>query len=447
MLIKVFIVAIMGGMMATAMAQGETDQGGLLHVEIKGPIDARSHRLVKLALEQAQRDSVGHVVLEINTFGGELASADKIRQAILAYTLPIHAFINPNAASAGALIAIACDSIYMASGATIGSASVVDGSGKLLADKYQSYMRALMRATAKSKGRDPRIAAAMVDGDLVIDSLAPAGKVLALTTEEALMRGYCDQELQTISAVRAALGEKGRLVSFRLSWIERYVTFLMHPTIAFLLISIMIYGLLTEVRTPGLGWPGLFAVVAAVFYLTPYYIYGLASYWELAVLVVGVVLIALEIFVIPGFGLAGIAGMALAIGALFLVMLDNDWFDFSLVFPSEIQAASLVMTLAVAVGGVVLVLGLWKLQELRWFQRITLANTMDPKAGYKAYEASAVLVGQTGVVHSPLRPSGKIKVDGRVYAACAANGQYIATGVAIEIQGLKSSEYVVAPVT
>ena len=184
----------------------KVDSSNILFViKIDSNIGPRTHRHLAQGLLEAESRGVGAVLLELNTFGGALNSADEMRQLLLSHPQPVHVFINKNAASAGALLSLACDSIYMSSGSSIGSATVVSASGEVLADKYQSYMRALMRSTAETQGRSARMAEAMVDPDVEIDSLAPKGKVLALSTKDALARGFCEGRAETIEEVKGVI--------------------------------------------------------------------------------------------------------------------------------------------------------------------------------------------------------------------------------------------------
>ena len=148
----------------------------ILLAEVKSNIDPRTNRYTKLLIDEAKNENYDIIVIEMDTYGGAVNDADDIRTRILDFEKPIYVWINKDAASAGALISIACDSIYMSSGASIGAATVVTGDGAQAPDKYQSYMRSIMRSTAEAKGRDPKIAEAMVDEDIKVDSILKKGK-------------------------------------------------------------------------------------------------------------------------------------------------------------------------------------------------------------------------------------------------------------------------------
>ncbi len=318
-----------------------SDEVQVFVMEIRSEIDARSSHYVDLALEEAEELDADYIVIDMDTYGGALNNADDIRTRMLEYEKPVYVFINKDAASAGALISIACDSIYMAPGASIGAATVVNGgTGEAAPDKYQSYMRGIMRSTAEANGRDPQIAEAMVDENIAIDSISEAGEVITFSTSEAIKYGYCEAQVSSIEELLTRAGvENYQLTTFETSTVDQIISFFLNPVISGLLILVIIGGLYFELQTPGVGFPILASFVALVLYLTPYYLNGLAANWEIAALFLGVALIALEVFVIPGFGIAGISGIILVAGSLMLVMLNNDNLDFFFVDFSEITRA------------------------------------------------------------------------------------------------------------
>src|SRR6478609_5316764 len=275
-------------------------------MEIKEEIDPRMLRYVKLAIQHAEETKADYVVIDMDTYGGVLTDAKEIVDLIMGFKKPIWVFVNSDAASAGALISIACDSIYMSPGATIGAATVVEGAeGQAAPDKYQAYMRGIMRATAEKNGRDPRIAEGMVDERIVIDSIKQEGRVITFTTSEALKFGYCEAEVESIEEIL----KRNKVTAydidvFRLGVVEKIIAFALNPFISGLLILIIIGGIYFELQTPGIGFPLFAAVTALLLYLIPYYLNGLAEYWEIIALFIGVILIVAEIFVIPGFGVA-----------------------------------------------------------------------------------------------------------------------------------------------
>src|SRR5690606_2574650 len=229
------------------------------------------------------------------TYGGVLTDAKEIVDIIMKFPKPVWVFINSDAASAGALISIACDSIYMSPGATIGAATVVDGSGEKAPDKYQSYMRSIMRSTAEENNRNPRIAEGMVDETLEIDSISPAGQVITFTTDEAMKYGFCEGKVTSIEDILKRNGvDDFEIVPFELSTPEKIISFFLNPFVSGLLILLIVGGLYFELQTPGVGFPGLAAAIALILYLVPYYLTGLAENWEIIAFFVGLILIALR---------------------------------------------------------------------------------------------------------------------------------------------------------
>jgi membrane-bound serine protease (ClpP class) len=197
---KIFFIYCLVTLLPT-LSFSQSEKKKVMVMNIKAEIDPRMNRYVKLALEHAETTKADIIIIDMDTFGGALDDAKAIVDMLMDEKRPLWVFVNSDAASAGALISIACDSIYMAPGATIGAATVVDGSGGAAPDKYQSYMRSIMRSTAEENGRDPRIAEGMVDENVVIDSLKQAGKVITFTTSEAIENGYCEAKVETIEEI------------------------------------------------------------------------------------------------------------------------------------------------------------------------------------------------------------------------------------------------------
>lgn len=404
-------------------------------MHIDDVIDPRMNRYTELAFEQAANLEADIVIIKMNTFGGAVNDADEIRTRILDYEKPVWVFIDNNAASAGALISIACDSIYMSKGASIGAATVVTQDGTAAPDKYQSYMRSIMRSTAEAKGRDPRIAEAMVDEDLEVDSISDAGSVVTFSTSEAIRYGFCENEAESLEEILKLNGvEDYKIEEFTLSSAEKVIKFFLNPFISGLLILVIIGGIYFELQSPGIGFPLAAATIALVLYLVPYYLNGLAENWEILMFVIGITLIALEIFVIPGFGVAGVTGMAMTLASLILVMLNNDMFDFSFVNSGEIAKAVVTM-LSGLIGGMILIFfGGLKFTDSRIFQRISLQETEKRSDGYTSNFKQTSYIGRQGTAYTILRPSGKVIIDNEIFDAYT-RGDYINKGDQIIVIG------------
>lgn len=404
-------------------AQEENKKVYLFEIDdnISKPALRRTEKAVAKAVEQ----EADILFLRLNTFGGELDAAEKIRTLLMEAPMPVYVFIDPNAASAGALISIACDSIYMSPGASIGAASVVDQTGEVLPDKYQSYMRSLMRSTAEEKGRDPLIAQAMVDPDTYIKGVIDSGKVLTFTTQEAIKHGYCEGE---VSSVESALQEAGiedyEIEEQKLSWIDKIIAFLINPVISGLLIMAIIGGIYFEMQTPGVGFPLIIALTAALLYFAPHYLEGLAAHWEILLFIVGLILIIIEIFVTPGFGVLGILGIVFVFAALVLTMVFNIGFDFSFTPPTAISSRIFLVLTSIILG---FLFSLWLAKKLlitqTRFGTLSLNTELDTKDGFSAQDMSlSNLIGKRGKTLTFMRPAGKVEIDGEIYDATSNIG-------------------------
>ena len=405
----------------------------ILVVKVDSDIDPRTNRYVELALEEATDWNADIVILELDTYGGLVTDADEIRTRLLEYNAPIWTFINKDAASAGALIAIATDSIYMAPGASIGAATVVNQTGEAAPDKYQSYMRSIMRSTAEATGRDPRIAEAMVDEKLEVEGLSKEGEVVTLSTSEAIKWGFAEAQVSSIDEIlkRNDISDY-EIKTFELSTTEKIVSIFINPFISGILILIIIGGLYFELQTPGIGFPLLASIIALVLYLVPYYLNGLAEHWEIILFFVGMGLIAAEIFVIPGFGVAGVSGFILTLGSLILIMVRNDWFNFELVAFSQVFEA-LITAVAGMLGGVILIVwGGIRFANSKAFSRVALEERQDREKGYTSSFRDESLLGLTGIAYTVLRPSGKVMINDTLYDAYT-RGEYITQGEKIVV--------------
>ncbi len=414
-------------------AQNSEKKPLVLKMTIDSEIDPRTNRYSELALEKARELEADYVIIEMDTYGGALNDADDIRTRVMEFEAPIYVYINKDAASAGALISIACDSIYMAKGASIGAATVVTADGTAAPDKYQSYMRSIMRSTAEANGRDPRIAEAMVDQNIEVDSVSQAGQVITFSTQEAIKHGYCEAQVTGIDEIMERAGEpEYELYEYSLSGTDKLIQVFLNPFLSGILIMIILGGIYFELQTPGVGFPILAALVALILYFIPYYLNGLAENWEIVLFFVGLLLIILEVFVIPGFGVAGIAGITLSVASLVLVMLNNDVFDFSFVNSSRLATA--LFTTLVAFGGAVVLMfiGGVRLTSTNMFKRVALQGEMTKELGYTSNFKKETYTGKKGVAYTILRPSGKVMIDGELYDAYT-RGEYIEKDTAVEV--------------
>jgi membrane-bound serine protease (ClpP class) len=434
-LIKLPMLFIFFMLSWTAMAQ----KNRVMVMEIKDEIDPRMTRYVELALEHATSTNADIVIIEMDTYGGALADAKDIVDKIMAFKKPVWVFINADAASAGALISIACDSIYMAPGGSIGAATVVDGTGQKAPDKYQSYMRSIMRSTAEENKRNPTIAEGMVDEDVVLDSVKKVGQVITFSTSEAMRHGYCEGKVESIEEILTKNNiQDYELDRFALSATDKIISIFLNPFISGILILVILAGIYFEMQAPGLGFAGLSALVALILYLVPYYLNGLAENWEIIALFVGLGLIAAEIFVIPGFGVAGISGIIVAVSSLVLIMINNDAFDFEFVSMNDLLKA-VAAAMAGLLGSMILFfVGGSKLVDSNFFKRVALTDTQESTQGYTSNFITASVTGKRGIAQTVLRPSGKVSIDGTIYDAYT-RGEYIEKGFPVEVVNVSGS--------
>jgi len=408
------------------------DRASVLVLEIRDNIDPAMNRYVEMGLQEARDTEADYIIIHMDTYGGAVNDAKDIVENILNTEIPIWVFIDKDAASAGALISIACDSIYMAPGASIGAATVVTADGAAAPDKYQSYMRSTMRSVAEESGRDPRIAEAMVDENIAIEGITEEGEVITFSTFEALEHGFCEAKVENIDEILQRNGIGAYDIStFSLGATEKIIAFFLNPVISGILILVIMGGIWFELQTPGIGFPLAAAALAAILYFTPYYLNGLAENWEIIVFFLGIVLLMLEIFVIPGFGVAGISGIILMAGSLVLVMLNNDVFDFSFVGLDAIIQAILAVLLGVLGAVVALFVGGVRLTESQAFSHVALTDTMSRQEGYTSSFYKS-MVGRRGLTRTVLRPSGRIEIDGEIYDAYT-RGDYIDPNVEVEV--------------
>ena len=400
-------------------------------IRLAQDIDKAAERLVVKGLEKAAEAQADYVLLDLDTYGGAVDAADSIRTAILRCNLPVISYVNMRAASAGALISIACDSIYMKTGSSMGAATVVGPTGEVMPDKYQSFMRGMMRATAEATGRNPEIAESMVD----------TANVLSLTPSEAVKVGYCDGIAESIREVIVeVIGDKEFIIKEMeddLTWLDKLIALLLNPFLQSIFMMMIVGGIFVEIRTPGIGLPLVTAIVGALLYFAPLYVEQLAASGEILLFVVGLVLIALEVLVSPGFGVAGISGIIAVVLALAFAMIDNaDFFTFDGSFtltPLLRPVAMVTMSIALAVFGSVWIIR--KLLTVRTFNGIALHEEMKADEGYTGVVSGLEsLIGQNVTVFADLKPSGKVQTaDGHIYEAALKFGGFASKGETLRV--------------
>ncbi|MDD3078314.1 MAG: NfeD family protein [Paludibacter sp.] len=442
----IFIFVIITTTISTVFASEKT----IYKIDIKKEIGSTTWLYIQKGFEEAQTKKPDFILIHMNTYGGEVVYADSIRTKILNSKIPVYVFVDNNAASAGALIAIACDKIFMRPGGNIGAATVVNETGAQMPDKYQSYMRAKMRATAEAHGkdtiingndttirwkRDPLIAEAMVDDRTVIPGIIDSGKTLTFTAQEAIKYHYCEGLASSVEdVVQKNLNiDDYQIVSYSPSAWADIKGFLMSSVIQGILIMIIIGGIYFELQTPGLGFPSIAAITAAVLYFAPLYMDGLAANWEILIFVIGLILVALEVFVIPGFGIAGISGITLIIVGLTLSMLNNVDFNFEPVKRGDAGKALLTVMSGLFLGFGLIIYLSSKIGTKGIFGKMALKTTLENADGYIGVSMTEKkLVGKKGIAFTVLRLSGKVQIEGKVYDAVSEDG-FIEKGTEVEV--------------
>jgi membrane-bound serine protease (ClpP class) len=411
-------------------------------VAIEGIIDLGLAPFLARTIREARAAGAAAVLLDINTFGGRVDAAVAMRDALVNAPVRTIAFVNQRAISAGALIAIACDTVIMSKGGTIGAATPVVGGGsgdtQPANEKSVSYVRSEFRATAEARKRPPEFAEAMVDVDVEIAGVIEKGKLLTLTTSQAIEHKVADVTADTLDAALAVAGLPGAEVRVaRQTWAETLVRFLTHPVISSLLMTTGMLGLLVEIRTPGFAVPGTVGLISLGLFFWGHWIVQLAGWEELLLIGVGVVLLALEVFVIPGVTMAGIAGIV-ALGAGLGMTLIGAGATLSVAITALGQVAiSILLAMAGAFAFV------RALPRLPLGSRLVLAADMTADRGYvSSPESDRGWLGKTGTAISPLRPAGIAEFDA-ARVDVVSDGDFIDAGRTIEVTRVDGNRIVV----
>ncbi len=424
-------------------AQPQTPRPLVYVIPIEGVIDLGLAPFVVRVLEDATQAGAAVVILDIDTFGGRVDAAVQIRDALLNAKVPTVAFVNKRAISAGALIGLSAQTLVMSTGSTIGAAAPVQvglpGSAAApTQEKTVSYVRKEFRATAEARKRPPLLAEAMVDADVEVPGINLKGKLLTLTTDEALQHKVADFRAETLEALLAHLGLAGAQVRPATPhWAEQLVRFLTHPVMSSLLISMGMLGIMVELRTPGFGIAGGVGVGSLALFFWGHWLVQLAGWEELLLVGIGLVLLALEIFIIPGFGMFGTLGIAALLGGLALSMVGAG--DTAAVIVGVVWRVVLSLLAALLAG----------LLLLRFLPRLPLARRMilqtdlgsGPAHG-SAPEADRRWLDKHGQAMSVLRPAGIALIEG-ARVDVVSDGEMIEAGARIQVMRVDGNRIVV----
>lgn len=408
-------------------------------IPVDGVIELGIAPFIRRSLREADQAGARAAILEVNTLGGRVDAALDIVDAIAATTVPVYAFVHPRAISAGALISVAADSVFMTPDALIGASTVVTGEGQAASEKAQSAMRAQYRAIAERRGIDPRVGEAMVDPDIEIPGVVEKGKLLTLTADEAVRVGYA-VEIAGFEALLDSLGVEGAEIRVaQVNWAETLVRFLTHPVVASLLLPLGMLGIMIELKAPGFGFAGGLGFLALALFFGSHMIVGLAGWEDVILLVVGVLLLGLEIFVIPGFGVAGILGLLSIGAAIFLALLGDlrTWHD---VMRATGMFASSFLIFA---AGLYLIVR--QLPKSDHHMGILLKTATTKDEGFVAGDARSDLMGAVGTALVDLRPAGTAQFGDQRLDVVAESG-FVSKGQRVRVVRAEAYRLVVLPV-
>ena len=424
----------------------------IYRVPIDGTIDLGLPPYIRRAIEEAEAHDAKAVIFDINTFGGRVDAATQIKDAILSSDVLTIAFINRRAISAGALISLSCEKIYMTGGGLIGAATAVDMSGKKGSEKVISFMREEMASTAEKRGRSKEIARGMVDEELnfthlVIDGDSvevkdiegrKEGKLISLTTDQALKYHIADGTAENMEALLDSLGYSSvDVIESRENWSEAVVRFLTNPVVASLLTTFGFLGILFELQSPGWGIPGFVGLTCLILSLSASYIAELATVSDMIFILSGLALLLLEILVIPGFGVVGVGGIGFIVYGLYLLLLP------------EVPVGEEILDQAMdgfLIGIVGAIIGLYLLGRImiktKFWEQLTAPDVQKKEDGYTNTFGWESLMGENGISDSDLHPSGWVKVaNQRVFVV--SEGDFIEKGTHVQILSVDGNRILV----
>jgi membrane-bound serine protease (ClpP class) len=410
-------------------------------ITVSGVVENGLAPYVARSLRQAQADSAVAVILDMDTPGGRIDAAERIADAIRASRIPVYAYVNPRAYSAGALIAIASNGIYMSPGAVIGAATPVDGQGVKGSEKIVSAMRAEFRSMAEQRGLDPRLAEAMVDENIGIPGVVAKGQLLTLSTREAVRLRFAKGQVADEAELLAAIGHpRAQIITTEPNWAEGVVRFLTNPLVAPLLLSLGILGLVVEIKAGAFGLGGLLSMISLALFFGSSFILGLAGWEEVLLLGLGLVALAVEAFILPGFGVAGVVGIVAVVGSMVLAMIGGHPTAADVAQALAVLGASLFITAAVTYAW------LRHLPNSGRFSGLLLQGAGHRSEGFTTAPSRPELVGRSGVALTDLRPSGAARI-GEERLDVVTEGEYVSQGSQVELVRSDGYRHVVRRVT
>jgi membrane-bound serine protease (ClpP class) len=432
-----YLLAVTAATLMGVADPGATASQVVYRLDVHGTIENGLAPYIARGIREANEAGAAAVYLDLDTPGGRIDAAERIADAVRGSAIPVYAFVNPRAYSAGAMIALATDGIYMRPGAVLGAATPVDGQGMKLSEKYVSAMRGEFRALAEEQGLDPRIAEAMVDENLGVPGVADSGQLVTLSTTEALRVKYARAQVASEAELLAQVSLGGaRVEVVEVNWAEQLVRFLTNPIVSPLLLSIGVLAILAEIKagTHGLGL--VVGLSSMGLFFGSSYLVGLAGMEEIILLGLGVIAVGVEVFLLPGFGIAGVLGALLIGASVILALLGNFPTVTDVAQAMAVLGASVVITLAITVA--------WfrHLPTSRRFRGLIHSDAATTAEGFLSALPRGDLIGKTGVAITDLRPAGVATVDGERMDV-VTEGEYIPSGVRVEVIRTESYRHVV----
>jgi membrane-bound serine protease (ClpP class) len=390
---------------------------------------------VKRALQEAQKQNAQAVVFEIDTFGGRVDAMLFIKDLLFRSPVKTVAFVNPRAWSAGVFLALSCEKIFMAPDGSMGASEPRSSQEDVNQPdpKTVSALRAQIEALAQARGRNPLLFAAMVDREVVIEGVKEKGALLTLPAQQALELGAIDGIAHDEEEVLAQLGLEGPMVTLSPSWSETLARIVTHPAVVPLLILLAFGGIFLEIMTPGFGVPGIVGLTSLFLFFGGRYLAGLSGWEPLLLFLAGIVLLALELLVIPGFGVTGVTGIGALAVSLYLTLRATRIFF-------TVALSETLLYLAI-VGAIFLCLLFFLPQNPIW-RKIGLWEQSPTREREKEPSPYEHLLGKKGVTKTVLRPAGIAEIEGRSYDV-VSRGEFINKGVAVVVDAVQGNTIIV----
>jgi membrane-bound serine protease (ClpP class) len=386
-------------------------------IPIRGTVEYALLSFVKRGLAEADKAGAALIIVDIDTFGGRVDAAIEISKLLRELKKPVVAYVSENAWSAGALIALSTPKIYMCKGSSIGSAEPKNMNDWSTDEKMISALRAQFESVANAMKHPEDLAKGMVDKDFEIKDIKPKGKLLNLTADQALKHKLSEATVSSIEELLALERAAGSYITHEQSIGERVARFVSDPIVSGILLNLGILGLTVEFWMPGHIAPGLGGILCFALFFWGHTIANAGSMLPLMLFIIGISLIMLEVFIVPGFGLTGLLGIGLTFGGVYLA------------FPDPHEAVK-VVSVSIILTTMLLGIFITYFPTSKMFKRVTLSASITGGSGAKMENIK--FVGKTGVAVTDLNPAGRVKIDGESVQV-VSDGQFVAKGAEVKV--------------